>query len=526
MGIRLILILLACLLDSSMGASLQASESFVQQVEKQNLVLMCLIFSQLTLAENPKPEAKDIFSIIEASNKDDNKLKMEGDILLKIGRSAIKCENDGCRWIKNSNGTVNVPYTISPDYNANQLSTIAAAMQDFATLTCVRFVPRTTEPDFIAIISDSGCWSYVGKTGGSQEVSLSRNGCVTLGTVQHELNHALGFYHEQSRSDRDNYIDIITDDILPGLADNFDKYDTNNLGLEYDYSSVMHYGRFAFSRSSSLPTIVPKPDPNVPIGQRYGLSSLDISKINKLYQCGVCSTLLSDSVGTLVSTNYPSDYPNNGKCFWQIRAPSDQVFLQFNAFDVQSSTGCTADYLKVYDGANTSSPVLLDRACGTGRLPSLVASSNMMLLEFVSDSQTSATGFKGTYHTVNCGATLTKSSGVFTTQNYPIGYPALSNCSWVIIAPVGFKVSLNMTDFYVESQRTCSYDYMLVFDGPQPTYPLLGRYCGAGKVPNQVSTGNYLLVQFFSDASVQPRGFMAKYSIAEGFQPYSCTPSG
>ena len=64
---------------------------------------------------------------------------------------------------------------------------------------------------------DFSCWSYVGRTSFSkQTVSLGRWGCVHRGTAIHELMHALGFSHEQSRSDRDKYIRVVYDNISGG----------------------------------------------------------------------------------------------------------------------------------------------------------------------------------------------------------------------------------------------------------------------------------------------------------------------
>ena len=54
-----------------------------------------------------------------------------------------------------------------------------------------RFVPRTSQRDYIHIVKGSGCSSSVGRVGGGQQVSLGR-GCVYKGIVQHELMHALG----------------------------------------------------------------------------------------------------------------------------------------------------------------------------------------------------------------------------------------------------------------------------------------------------------------------------------------------
>jgi hypothetical protein len=58
---------------------------------------------------------------------------------------------------------------------------------------------------------------------------------------------------------------------------------TDTLDLPYDYNSVMHYSRNAFSKNG-LPTIVTK-EPNAWIGQRNGLSAIDIAEIRKYYQC-------------------------------------------------------------------------------------------------------------------------------------------------------------------------------------------------------------------------------------------------
>lgn len=123
-----------------------------------------------------------------------------------------------------------------------------------------------------AVVYTISCASLLGRTGDKQVLSLQRYGCVSQGIIQHETLHALGFYHEHTRSDRDQYIKINWDNInprrsrcrlwlidsnwynlilidfiffflQPDFTFNFKKQDTNNLNTPYDYSSIMHYGR-------------------------------------------------------------------------------------------------------------------------------------------------------------------------------------------------------------------------------------------------------------------------------------------
>ncbi|KAJ8338302.1 hypothetical protein SKAU_G00372680 [Synaphobranchus kaupii] len=228
------------------------------------------------------PAELDITTRILQANNGSSKMLIEGDLIVSNTRNAINCRNKKCLWRK-TNGTVKVPYTINKTFTDRAKGIILNAMKTYKRRTCIRFVLRSRQKEYISIKAIDGCYSYVGRIGGAQELSLTL-GCVHHGTIQHELNHALGFYHEHSRSDRDNHVRITLENVQEGMENNFLEEDTNNLNTTYDYTSVMHYSRDAFSKNGN-DTITPIPDKHKPIGQSNRMSKLDILKINKLYGC-------------------------------------------------------------------------------------------------------------------------------------------------------------------------------------------------------------------------------------------------
>ena len=126
------------------------------------------------------------------------------------------------------------------------------------------------------------CCSFVGRFAGFiQPVSIGYY-CSFASTV-HEIGHVLGFWHEQSRPDRDKYVEIHEENIIPGFESNFDKEtDVNSLGVPYDFNSIMHYSASAFAERNTY-TISTK-EKDIPFGLAPELSPLDIKQTNLLYQ--------------------------------------------------------------------------------------------------------------------------------------------------------------------------------------------------------------------------------------------------
>jgi hypothetical protein len=63
-------------------------------------------------------------------------------------------------------------------------------------------------------------------------------------TLAHELGHAIGLEHEQSRSDRDDYIIVNLENLTKFGNDQFAKSSRIVRQTEYDVSSIMHYKQF------------------------------------------------------------------------------------------------------------------------------------------------------------------------------------------------------------------------------------------------------------------------------------------
>ncbi|OWA50652.1 putative Embryonic protein UVS.2 [Hypsibius exemplaris] len=250
----------------------------------------------------------------------------EGDIMgigpesvkqapINVGKSGVTDKN--FRW-----PNAVVPFRFSSAYerpeNAPQKRFILRALFGF-NRTCVRFVTRTNERDYLVLgASLSGCKSYVGKQTNPQTVHLKIGMCTDeIGKVQHEIMHALGFYHEQSRIDRNDYVEINEDNIKPENRDDFLSYlNTTAFGVPYDFDSVMHYSRKQAAVDESVWTIRPlrqyRAQYGRSMGQRDGLSDLDIEKINRMYKCGELeqSTTPSEELETPTPvTIYPPPAP-------------------------------------------------------------------------------------------------------------------------------------------------------------------------------------------------------------------------
>ncbi|XP_078614540.1 uncharacterized protein LOC144883780 isoform X2 [Branchiostoma floridae x Branchiostoma japonicum] len=196
-----------------------------------------------------------------------------------------------------------IPYIMGDSLSHRDRSYIAEAMEKWHQHSCARFKPYSRKlasylghHDHIIFYKGIGCLSDVGRLlERDQQVVSINDACLfatsnPVGVILHELGHVLGLYHEHSRPDRDEFVDILVNNIRPGEEYNFQKMSSSDINLyniPYDYMSIMHYYNTEWTVRADLQTIVTKDTKyQYFIGHKQALSFYDIKTVNLLYGCG------------------------------------------------------------------------------------------------------------------------------------------------------------------------------------------------------------------------------------------------
>ncbi|XP_066292099.1 enteropeptidase-like isoform X2 [Branchiostoma lanceolatum] len=286
-------------------------------------------------------------------------------------------------------------------------------------------------------------------------------------------------------------------------------------------------------------------------------------------------TVLSGDIGNFTSPGYPSNYPNNARCSWQISVNTGEaIAIRFSAFDLQDAffgVYCFSDYLAIYDGPSTSAP-LLARLCGSSA-QTIVTTNRNAFVVFRTDGSVTRSGFSANFTaterracrpdqfqcdnslciplsarcnripdcldwsdernctqpstppystfatttpatSLNCGnpTVLSGDIGSFTSPGYPGNYPNNARCSWQISINTSQVIAIRFNAFNLESGgSSCPYDYLDVYDGSSTAVSRLARLCGSS-AQTVFTTGRNAFVVFRTDGSVTSSGFSAYFT--------------
>ena len=182
-------------------------------------------------------------------------------------------------------------------HTAKQRNLIKKSFDQYGEYTCVKMIeiPQndTRFENKLRIIYGRGCYSYIGRHYEHQEISLGTD-CEYSTYPIHEVMHALGFWHEHQRPDRDKHVFIhrdrtyLTDEqfVLAYSKDIWEMYDWKPSGSDYDINSITHYTSSMFSKDSDVPVMTyPGTNNALIIRNSKTFSANDIIDINFKYPC-------------------------------------------------------------------------------------------------------------------------------------------------------------------------------------------------------------------------------------------------
>jgi len=330
-------------------------------------------------------------------------------------RDVLKATRNGIHALENHWGSGIVPYTIDASFSVSDRAVIAQGIKHVEENSCIRFVPRNGEDDYVQIWPGrGGCYAVIPYRigGGMREIGLSPSGCMTMYVVVHEILHVVGVKHEQCRPDRDEFITInwsnICDDgesqyykdnwvggAVPTnlCTETFDypncrsPFFTSACDLPYDYSSVMHYSARSFACDSSKDVMTAKQAGAPSLGNTE-LSELDKKKLQCLYQCD--GTQHSNCGGHFYAESGIFSSDGSTGCEWLLRAPVGKgIILNFG--NIPAGVSCSDVSIEVRKGINNKndeSGPLYGSYCSTSPLLVINTKSSALRIKITMASGT------------------------------------------------------------------------------------------------------------------------------------------
>ncbi|KAK6494151.1 ovochymase-2 isoform X1 [Huso huso] len=230
--------------------------------------------------------------------------------------------------------------------------------------------------------------------------------------------------------------------------------------------------------------------------------------------CGGAKELLGTG-GTFSSMRYPLSYRNNGICVWNLRAPAGKVVhLHFQSFSLEDSLNCVNDQVTLSDEISN-----IGIHCSNTTPSGLVSIGNTMTVQFTSNSKTVDIGFLATWKAIDpsvvpsiagCGGHFTSEQGEFLSPGWPNGtYPPQKLCTWHFTVGPSKTIHIKFTHFELHGVNLFGncVDYVDVYDGDHANATKLGRFCGLLAPPVLTTTGNKVVIRFYSGSEFVEKGF-------------------
>ncbi|XP_015751521.1 PREDICTED: uncharacterized protein LOC107331445 [Acropora digitifera] len=262
------------------------------------------------------------------------------------------------------------------------------------------------------------------------------------------------------------------------------------------------------------------------------LKSWIIGKMTGVPVPGVtnCGSVVNN---TLKSPGYPSNYPRNTICVYQITIPCDkELVIYFNYFYLQQHWYCLYDYLRITDGSSR----VIGTFCGqqTGR--SVLVNDTVAVLYFRADGSVQFNGFQLSFSffprgvatvppftiprpttrpTPGCGSVK---NNALRSPGYPSNYPNNMNCVYRVYIPFDQELLISFIYFNLETHSRCIWDYLRITNDKNQ---IVGTYCGYQPVKRVVVVGSAAVLRFRSDSFVQKGGFHLSFTFHQVNTTYS-----